>query len=131
MKIPRWCIASSGVLFFGCLLCAQDGAKLYKGFCAACHDAGVERAPNRESLKAMSPERVLAAMESGAMVPMAGRLSAAERRMLTEFLTEKPLGQKTPPPQGLCSVVSANPPDWAAGPHWAGWGANLENTRFQ
>jgi polyvinyl alcohol dehydrogenase (cytochrome) len=72
--------------------------------------------PNRESLKAMSPERVLAAMESGAMVPMAGRLSAAERRALAEFLTGKTLGQKTPPLQVLCNVASGNLTDWAAGP---------------
>jgi cytochrome c553 len=112
MKILRWCIASSCVFFFGCLLCAQDGAKLYKGFCAACHDAGVERAPNRESLKAMLPERVLAAMESGAMVPMAGRLSVPERRALAEFLTEKTLGQKTAPPQGLCNQALDNLTGW-------------------
>src|SRR5262244_1559632 len=97
MRILRCCIASSCVLLFGYLLFAQDRATIYKSLCATCHGAGVERAPNRESLKAMSPERVLAAMESGAMVPMAGRLSAAERRMLAKFLTEKPLGQKTRP----------------------------------
>ena len=131
MKILRWCIASSCVLFFGSFLSAQDGATIYKGFCAACHDAGAERVPNRESLKAMLPERVLAAMESGAMVPMAGRLSAPERRALAEFLTGKALGQKTPLPQGLCNQASDNLTDWAAGPHWAGWGATLENTRFQ
>lgn len=131
MKILRCCITSSCVLFFGCLLSAQDGATVYKSLCATCHDVGVERAPSRESLKAMSPERVLAAMETGAMVPMAGRLSAAERRMVAEFLTEKSLAQKTPPPQGLCKVASANQTDWATGPHWASWGATLENTRFQ
>jgi len=131
MRIFRSGIASSCVLLVGCLLFAQDGEKIYKGFCAACHDAGVERAPNRESLKAMSPERVLAAMEFGAMVPMAGRLSAAERRALAEFLTGKTLGQSIPPPQGLCAAAPGNITDWTAGAHWAGWGANLENTRFQ
>ena len=131
MRILRCCIASSCVLLVGCLLFAQDGDRIYKGFCSACHDAGVERAPNRESLKAMSPERVFAAMESGAMVPMAGRLSAAERRALAEFLTGKTLGQKTPPPQALCNVASGNLTDWAAGPPWASWGSTLENTRFQ
>jgi len=131
MRILRCCIAGSCVLLLGCPLFAQDGEKIYKGFCAACHDAAVERAPNREGLKAMSPERVLAAMESGAMVPMAGRLSAAERRALAEFLTGKTLGQSIPPPQGLCAAAPGNMTDWAAGAHWAGWGANLENTRFQ
>src|SRR5262252_3186144 len=122
MRILRRFIASSCVLLVGCQLFAQDGATIYKSLCATCHDAGVERAPNRESLKAMSPERVLAAMESGAMVPMAGRLSAAERRALAEFLTGKALGQKTPLPQGLCNQASDKLTDWAAGPHWAGWG---------
>jgi polyvinyl alcohol dehydrogenase (cytochrome) len=131
MRILQCCFASSCVLLVGCLLFAQDGATIYKNLCASCHDTGVERAPNREGLKAMSPERVLAAMESGAMVPMAGRLSAAERRALAEFLTGKTLGQKTPPPQGLCTVASGNLTDWVTGPHWAGWGATLENTRFQ
>jgi cytochrome c553 len=132
MRILRCCIAGSCVLLLGCPLFAQDGEKIYKGFCAACHDAGVERAPNREGLKAMSPERVLAAMESGAMVPMAGRLSTAERRALAEFLTGKTLGQKTPAPQGLCNVASGNPTDWASGPRWrksrkesASWPINL------
>jgi polyvinyl alcohol dehydrogenase (cytochrome) len=131
MRILQRCVASSCVLLFGCVLAAQDGATLYKGFCASCHDAGVERAPNRESLKAMSPERVLATMETGAMVPMAGRLSAAERRALAEFLTGKTLGQTIPPPQGSCTAGPGDLTDWTAAPHWTGWGANLANTRFQ
>jgi polyvinyl alcohol dehydrogenase (cytochrome) len=118
MRILRCCIASSCVLFFSCLLFAQDGATIYKSLCASCHDAGVERAPNRESLKAMSAERVLAAMESGAMVPMAGRLSAAERRALAEFLTGKTLGQTIPPPQGICTTGPNQLNDWTASPHW-------------
>ena len=131
MRILRCCIAGSCVLLSGCLLFAQDGATMYKSLCATCHDAGVERAPNRESLRAMSAERVLAAMESGAMVPMAGRLSATERRALAEFLTGKTLRQTIPPPQGLCAGAIGNLTHWAAAPRWTGWGATLENTRFQ
>ena len=129
--VRRGAVSSCVSLFFACLLSAQDGATLYKNSCAACHDAGMERAPNRESLKSMPPERVLVAMESGAMVPMAGRLSTAERRALAEFLTGKTFGQAIPPPQGLCTGAPGDSTDWAAGPHWTGWGANLDNTRFQ
>src|SRR5262249_26231850 len=125
------CIASYCFLLFACAASAQDGASIYRGSCAVCHDAAVERAPNRESLKAISPERVLAAMESGAMVPMAGRLSAAERRALAEFLTGKSLGQSIPPPQGLCAMTTGEAPDWIGGSHWIGWGAGLTNNRFQ
>ena len=52
-------------------LSAQDGPTLYKQLCASCHDAGLERAPDRDALRAMSPERVLAALESGVMLSMA------------------------------------------------------------
>lgn len=131
MRILQSSVVRSCVLFFASLLSAQDGATIYKNLCSSCHDAGVERAPNRDGLKAMSPERVLAAMESGAMVPMAGRLSAAERRTLAEFLTGKTLGQMVPPPQGICTAAPGNITDWATAPHWTGWGANLANTRFQ
>jgi mono/diheme cytochrome c family protein len=86
MRLPHRCVRSScALLFCSCIVSAQDGAPLYKRNCALCHDAGVERVPNREALKAMSPERVLAAMESGAMISMASRLSAAERRAVAEF----------------------------------------------
>src|SRR5580704_10431935 len=64
------------------LLPAQDGAALYQRNCASCHDGTMDRAPARDSLKGMSAERVLAAMESGPMITMAVRLSAAERRTL-------------------------------------------------
>ena len=58
---------------FGAPLFADDGAVAYRQLCAACHDAGIDRAPNREALQAMSAERVLSALESGAMISMASR----------------------------------------------------------
>jgi polyvinyl alcohol dehydrogenase (cytochrome) len=68
---------------------AQDGAAIYQRSCAPCHEAGADRAPNHEALHAMSPERVLAAMESGPMISMANRQSAAARRAIAEFITGK------------------------------------------
>jgi mono/diheme cytochrome c family protein len=73
------------------LLSAQDGATLYERNCASCHNGAMDRAPAREVLKGMSAERVLGAMESGPMITMAVRLSAAERRTLAEFVTQKSL----------------------------------------
>src|SRR6201986_1447904 len=62
------------------LLNAADGAALYKEICATCHDGGTDRAPNREVLRGMSAERVLDALETGAMVSKASRRSGQERR---------------------------------------------------
>jgi len=114
------------------LLSAADGAALYREICASCHDGGVDRAPNRAALQAMSAERVLAALETGPMVPMTSRRTALERRAIAEYVTGKALGdnfQLKPPPAAMCT---ANAPAFASldGPLWNGWGT-LENTRFQ
>ena len=133
MRLLQRCVVNSCVLLFcASVLSAQDGATLYRKSCASCHDAGVERVPNRETLKAMSPERVLMAMEAGAMILMASRLSSAERRAIAEFVTGKSLGHALQmAPQAMCAEAPGSLADPLAGPQWNGWGANLANTRSQ
>jgi len=135
MRLFCQCVTGCCLLWFGaCNLSAQDGAPLYKRNCAPCHDAGIERAPNREILHAMGPRQVLAAMETGAMIPMAVTMTAAERRAVAEFVTGKPLGQDldlTPSRQAMCAATSQGPHDLLAEPRWLGWGNDLANTRFQ
>lgn len=115
------------------LAIAQDGATFYKLTCASCHDGGADRAPDRDALRAMTPERVLAAMETGPMVAMASGRSTVERRAIAEFVAGKPFTQPlntSPSPQALCSAPGdfSNP---LAGPRWNGWGVNTSNTRYQ
>ena len=122
------CFSSVGPLF------ADDGPSLYKQLCASCHDAGTERAPNREALQAMSPERVLTAMESGPMLSMASGRTGTERRALAEFVTGKSFAQAvstTPSPQAMCRAPAGGSASPLAGPLWNGWGVNTANTRFQ
>jgi polyvinyl alcohol dehydrogenase (cytochrome) len=112
---------------------AQDGETFYKTLCASCHDGGADRAPDRAALRAMTPERVLAAMESGPMVSIASGRSTVERRVIAEFVTGKSFAQPMntrPAPESLCSGSEgfANP---LGGPRWNGWGVNTANTRFQ
>jgi len=66
---------------------APDGEALYQKTCARCHDAGVERAPNRAALKLMSPESIRLALVSGSMSKMGFTLSTAEIAALGESLT--------------------------------------------
>jgi polyvinyl alcohol dehydrogenase (cytochrome) len=132
--IHRYVTSCCALLISPCILAAQDGATLYKRSCAPCHDAGIERAPNRETLHAMTPRQVLSAMETGAMISMAATLTAAERRAIAEFVTEKSLGQDvemTPSKQAMCGAAPRDFPDPLAGPRWLGWGNELANTRFQ
>jgi len=115
-------------------LSAEDGAPLYKQICAACHDTGIDRAPNREALRAMTPERVLAALETGAMISMTSGRTAVERRAIAEFVTGKPFGRPlvtTPSPQSLCAARAGDFAGASAGPAWNGWGVNTSNTRYQ
>ena len=76
---------------------APDGAAVYQKNCAACHDSG--RAPSREGLKQLSPERILLTLESGTMMIIGSRRTASERRALAEFLSAKAFG--TEPAGGL------------------------------
>ena len=111
---------------------AQDGAALYRRDCAGCHDMGVDRAPARDVLQGMTAERVLNALENGAMLSMASRETGAERRAIAQFVTGKSLSARdlttAPPSSAMCARkdnVTLN------GPAWNGWGENTHNTRFQ
>src|SRR5579871_2669853 len=99
---------------------AQEGATLYKQNCASCHEGGMDRAPRREALRAMSADQVLAAMETGPMISMASRRTAEERRAIAQFVTGKALGTKlqtNPPKEAMCAPAKA---DFQA-VTWNGW----------
>jgi len=119
------------VLISASAIVSQDGATLYQQNCAQCHDGGMDRAPSRAALRAMSADRVLAAMETGPMISMASRRSAQERRILAEFVAGKKLTgvlETKPSPQAMCANSGTA---LSQGPAWLGWGGNLSNTRFQ
>jgi polyvinyl alcohol dehydrogenase (cytochrome) len=127
-------LVSAAILFSSVrLLSAADGATIYKESCSSCHDGGADRAPNREALRGMPAERVLAALETGAMVSMTSRRTAQERRAIAEYVTGKSLGESlqiTPPPRAMCPATAGAFPS-LEGPLWNGWGVTLANTRFQ
>jgi polyvinyl alcohol dehydrogenase (cytochrome) len=112
-----------------------DGSGIYKDRCAACHDAGIDRAPKIDALRQMGPQAVLAALETGAMVQMASGLSAEQRRAVSEFVAGKTFAATrdvaAAPIQGLCASAPAPFANPGNSPMWSGWGANTSNTRFQ
>ncbi len=110
-----------------------DAATLYQRSCAQCHDSGVNRAPQRDAFRSMTPERVVAAMETGSMVTMANNRTAAERRAIAEFLTGKRIGaplDTAPSSAAMCRARSGSF-DPTSGPQWTSWGLGTTNTRFQ
>ena len=133
-RLLPWSGGLALLLVSGDPLFADDGATLYGRICATCHDTGFERAPSREALRAMSPERVLAALESGVMISMTAGRTAVERRAVAEFVTGKPFGRPLltkPSPQSMCAADSGDFAGRLTGPAWNGWGVNTSNTRLQ
>ena len=130
----RWSIVA--LVFFATTLpaAADDGPTMYKQLCASCHDTGAARAPTRDVLQAMTPERVLTAMESGPMLSMASGRTGVERRAIAEFVTGKKFSEAfstKPSPQAMCRAVAGEFANPLTGPTWNGWGANTQNTRYQ
>ena len=85
------------------------------------------RAPARASLHAMSPNFIVQALTNGIMKPQGSVLSPEQRVLLAEFLTGRKVGAEAPM-AGRCHGVL---PFSLDGPSFNGWGANVENWRFQ
>ena len=80
----------------------------------------------------MTAARVLAALESGPMISVTSRRSAAERRAIAEFVSGKPIARKLelkPPQSAMCPAAPSRA--LASAPVWTGWGQGSANTRFQ
>src|SRR6266436_5043862 len=118
---------------------AQDGAVLFKRYCASCHEAGTNgdsRVPGRDVLGQLTPDQILQTLEKGAMKAQAAERSRAQRRALAEYLSGKPFGADLPnpiPKSAFCSKASAvgSSRDSLAGPSWNGWGVTITNSRFE
>src|SRR5580700_1097420 len=114
---------------------AQDGAVLFKSYCASCHeDAAKSAAPSLDLLRQMSPEQILQALEKGAMKAQAAERSRAQRRALAEYLSGKQFGSEPLNPiakSAFCDSAVGSIPHALSGSAWNGWGATITNTRFQ
>src|SRR5215467_2489660 len=112
-----------------------DGNALFQRTCAQCHMGGVNRAPDMDVLRAMSADRVLAAMETGPMISMATARTAAERRAIAEAVTGKKLRNSldvSPLPKAMCAATNRAAFNPNLGPTWNGWaGTGTANARFQ
>jgi polyvinyl alcohol dehydrogenase (cytochrome) len=129
--------AAVGLLIWSCLpvAAAQSGAELYAQHCAQCHDAGdpQSRIPNRAALQAMAFEHVFRAITSGSMAPMVKERPDDERQAIASFVTGRLAGAAAARADaaGQC-IDGVRGFDGALDrPRWSGWGADLNNSRFQ
>ena len=120
------------------LACSRDSKKdnaIFERGCAGCHDGLVKGAPSRSALRKMTPEAVVAALESGTMKAAGAMLSSAERRDVAEYLSHRRFSSAPPPAVtpgvGFCDSSVSPRRDLLRGPRWNGWGVDLSNSRYQ
>jgi polyvinyl alcohol dehydrogenase (cytochrome) len=132
-----FCAVPSFILLVACLspaAHAQDGPTLFKTYCAACHESGDPHVPSRDVLAQLSPEQILQALEKGAMKAQAAERSRAQRRVLAEYLSGKPLNSESLnpiPKTAFCSTGTRAFSNSLNGPAWNGWGVTVTNPRFE
>ncbi|MGA2711869.1 MAG: PQQ-binding-like beta-propeller repeat protein [Bryobacteraceae bacterium] len=106
-----------------------SGEAVYQKRCAGCHEQNVDRIPRRQALQQMSAERIMRALDFGAMMTVAYPMSREDRQAVAAYL-----GTKAPaiafPPGAYCSdrsVTVSNRPKAA----WNGWSPSNSNARYQ
>ena len=112
---------------------AQDGAALYTQRCASCHEGGqVARAPARDVIAALTPERIVGSLETGLMRVQGESLTPEQRRAIATYLSTT-----RPAPAATSAAPIAGPRCDGAGPmrtsatDWRAWGVSAANDRFQ
>jgi polyvinyl alcohol dehydrogenase (cytochrome) len=105
---------------------AQDGAEIFRNQCSTCHRSGSPTsAPVPEALRSLSPQTILAALETGKMRAQGSALNPVERGVVAKYLGT---AAEVIPPSAHCSA--SNRATTATG-SWDGWGADPNNSRFQ
>ncbi|HLJ45662.1 MAG TPA: PQQ-binding-like beta-propeller repeat protein [Bryobacteraceae bacterium] len=106
-------------------LAAPDGADLYAKNCASCHEV-LTVLQNHVAFKVMSPEFILRTLTNGAMRQQGAKLNNEERTAVAEYLSGRHLE-----PVHMTGRCTSTPSQALNGTQWNGWGAGLENSRFQ
>jgi polyvinyl alcohol dehydrogenase (cytochrome) len=109
---------------------AQSPAEVFQGRCAQCHKAdNAVGAPLPETLRQMSWQSILAALEAGKMKAIGEAMDSAQREAIAKHLGTD--AAQSIPPSAYCS---ASPQRRTTGvskqQNWNGW-ADAANTRFQ
>ena len=71
----------------------ESGFATFQTQCAQCHgNPKVDRAPTPEVLREMTPEKIYAALTTGAMQQQASALNDVQKTAVAEFMAGRPIG---------------------------------------
>jgi polyvinyl alcohol dehydrogenase (cytochrome) len=110
----------------------------YQQNCGTCH--GTEgtvtngrKAPSIGELQEYSPERILGVLNATNIPAHTGNFSEVQKREFAEFLSGRPMNSAAGDSKTMTNKCTSNPPlgNPASGPSWNGWGAGIQNSRFQ
>jgi polyvinyl alcohol dehydrogenase (cytochrome) len=109
---------------------APSGEALYMEHCASCHDQTRYKAPSRFFISMTGPQSVLASMVDGTMVEQASAIDMEGRKAIAEFVAGASLDDLIEPSlPPACDEDHGF--DASVAPAAAGFGVDLQNTRFQ
>lgn len=104
------------------------GAQVYRDHCAACHDSGADRAPQRMNLSDMTPETIHRALSEGAMREQGALLSADRKLAVAEYLSGRKFGAGAAAnAANMCQGTAARF-DLDEPPAFTGWGLDPAGT---
>jgi polyvinyl alcohol dehydrogenase (cytochrome) len=113
----------------------ESGFAVFQTRCMGCHgNPNVERAPSPAAIREMFTERIYDVLTAGVMKSQGDSLTEDQRRMTAAFMSGRPMGTlQQGDARNMANQCSSNPPlaDPSSGPAWNGWGADVNNARFQ
>ncbi|HEU4626264.1 MAG TPA: PQQ-binding-like beta-propeller repeat protein [Steroidobacteraceae bacterium] len=114
----------------------EYGYAFFQQKCLTCHgNPQFEKAPPPEALYQYTPERIYESLTTGVMASVIGnQLTDAEKRAVSETITGQRIGAAgSGDADKMPNRCKTNPPleQAAQRPAWNGWGADVQNTRFQ
>jgi len=105
------------------------GAAVYAEHCALCHEQVDERIPHRTALQQLPAERIVRALDAGAMLAIAMSMNRDERLAVAEYLGTA-AADTEPSSAAYCTertvALGASPRT-----SWNGWSPAPDNARFQ
>jgi polyvinyl alcohol dehydrogenase (cytochrome) len=105
---------------------ADAGKQVFEANCAMCHDDPNNKAPNRESLAAMSFDNIMMALELGRMQPQASGLDKIQKASVATFLAGDSKVDESWIEESACSNKSIDLDNVLS----SNWGLSQNNTRY-
>ncbi len=114
----------------------ENGLTFFQTRCMSCHmENDSTKAPSARRIRQMTPEQIYAVVSKPSRPEHDQSLTDPQKRRLSEFMGGyRQIGSvEAGNPKNFPNACPSNPPmsDPYAGAFWSGWGADIENTRYQ